>query len=446
MNDLIASILANFYEGYNNYILYPILAFILIDFNTVSNISNTSYYFFSINLINSVSKIICTYIWNYHISNNNYNNDNLKNMFGNHSVLIYGFIINALSYILFGFSRNIYLLLLSIFLISFNVNIPVSRILLIRYYHQKKSFIIINNISRYFGALCSCIIGTYFYNYNINIHLFNHYPLLLIASISGVLGLLLSCILLLFKFKFAMLFASINEPYIISISPSNRTNINKLLYNIKYYPVIIACIMTTLTSVIFSLLYKLILLNPHINGLHIYNIYWIGLSFIIAHSIAVIINILLKILYNYTNKKIIFNICIFTILIMMLLISFVKFINTNKIIIFTIFTFIFTLFQTCISIIYNYLYYYVYEIDQNNYIIGYSTNISAALTGTLYGIIDIISLIFDAILSLIFVMLFNYLSDYRLEYSLGLLIIFSLNIILFIFVIYYSYTYKLIKN
>ena len=205
MFDLVSSIVANFYEGYNFFMLFPILAFVLVDFGTITSVTNIAYYYFFVNFINSISKIISTYIWHkFHILKDD-------NFFGKRSLLIYGFIFNALAYILFGFSFNVYMLFTAKFLIGLNLNIPISRVLLIRHFEEyectcitvndteKSSLTIINSISWYSGAIVSCLLASLLYGNGPDITLFKEYPLLLLSIISFSIGIIFAIILAFFS-------------------------------------------------------------------------------------------------------------------------------------------------------------------------------------------------------------------------------------------------------
>ena len=448
MFDLVSSIVANFYEGYNFFMLFPILAFVLVDFGTIAVVTDIAYYYFFVNFINSIAKIISTYVW--HKLGSDFEKEN--NCFGKRSLLIYGFILNASSYVLLGFSTNEYMLFAARLLIGLNLNIPISRVLLIRYFdkyecvcitineNEKSSLIIINSISWYFGAITSCLFAALLYGNSFNVIIFKQYPLLLLSCISAFIGYLFGAILALFKFKIGMLVASNNQPYILPPILYNQPTktIYEILTDTQYYPLIFACTMITITSVIFSLLYKLILLNPNTNGLHSYTVFYFGLSLAIAHGIATFIHFFIKPIVKYGGKKEIYGLCSFIVFVSILSIPYIKFINTTAIGIYIILTMIYTAFQISITIIYNMLYSLIYQLKSNN-----PNNINT-IVGMVYGITDIITMILDAILSLIFVLMFNYVYVYRSNYSVGLIIVFASNVILYIFSLYFVVKYKII--
>lgn len=445
MFDLVSSVTANFYEGYNFFLLFPILAFVLVDFGTITTVTDIAYYYFFVNFINSISKILSLYAW--HKFNHKVDN----NHFGKRSMLIYGFILNALSYILFGLSYNVYTLFVAKFLIGLNLNIPMSRTLLIRYFdeyectcitvgeNEKSGLTIINSISWFSGAIVSCLLAIFIYGHNPNIVIFQEYPLLILSIVSLSIGILFAIILSLFKFRIGMLFASANEPYVLPPMLYHQTNktVYEVLTDINYYPLIFACTMTTITSVICSLLYKLVLLNPSTNGEHEYTVFYFGLSLAIAHTVAAFVNIFIKPILNYCGIRELYGLCSFMILIALLSMSCVKFINTTSIGAYVTLTIIYTVFQVSISIIYNMLYSLLYTVKSDNPL---HTN---SVIGMVYGITDIITMILDASLSLIFVLLFNYVYVYRLEYSIGLIIVFILNSILYLFSMYFVIKHKI---
>jgi hypothetical protein len=449
MYDIVSALIANFYEGFNFFLLWPILAFVLTDFTTIKNPAEVTYYYLYLNLIDSSGKLVSLLLWHKY-DDKKREIDGQFNIFGKRTTLIYGLIFNGLSYLLFGFSYNIYMLFAARFLINLNLNIPLGRMLLYRFIKgedncltnliYKNNSNIIKTISWYTGGFTSCIIAAMIYNRSLQgIILFKTYPLLLIGLIAGSLGILLAIILALFKFKWGMCLASVNEPYTlpkVNIRNNNMT-IYEIMTDVKYYPIIIANVLCQSTTVIFALLFKLIVLNSDSNGNHIYDAFHVSLAMAIAYFTSLLSNIMTEIIMIYRSKNEIFTLCSSVAIISIMTISYIKFINTSDAGMFSLLTVIFSLCQISLSIIGTMLQPLIYKAAEgsDNY----------ELAGIMHGIVDVLNIILEAILSLVFVFLFAYVHHYRMDYSIGLIIIFSSNVLIYLPLIYMVYVHSLLS-
>jgi len=310
MITLINVLLVNLFEAYNLFLIHPIILFVLMKYGIVDNLIESRYYLCLFNAVYSMSQFISLHYW-----------DNISFHIGKRLTMIIGLLLTAISYVLFGFSYNIYMLLASRFILGLNTNIPITRTFLLEKLesNNKMKYILLSSMSWRIGAVLGSFVGGTYYSYvpNFMESLFKKNQLLFLAFISALFAIFLILINLITKCKTKNITINepqnntTNEPHAIFPIVNNiqmeiererndyveDITICNILCNKKYIFFIIGSVLFNATHIAFADVFRLYLMNKNINGGYSYNIFYIQLAMFISNLLSIILELIFKLLY-----------------------------------------------------------------------------------------------------------------------------------------------------
>jgi MFS family permease len=337
MYTLINVLLVNLFEAYNLFLINPIILFVLKRYGIVNDIVESQYYLCLFNSVYAISQFICLNYW-----------DNVSLRIGKRLTMIVGLILIAFSYILFGFSYNIYMLVASRFMLGFNSNVPATRTFLLEKIESdnKSKYILLSTMSWRIGAVLGSFVGGVFYEYEPNImeNTFQNYPLLFLGFISFIISLFLIFINIIIKccYKPIISIASpISENENANINNNTNTNntntnnniesrepygnipiINNIAMEIseeridyeedisiwhifcdkKIIFLVIGSVLFNGTHIAFSDVFRVFLMDKNTNGGYSYDVFYIQLAMFIGNLLSIVFNLIFKLFHKLLSK------------------------------------------------------------------------------------------------------------------------------------------------
>jgi MFS family permease len=285
------------FESYNIYILYPFLAFLLLHYKIISEISNAGYYLSMFSASYAIGQTVGGKIWG-----------SISDKIGRKKLFVFSLFIYILSFLMFGFSVNFYMALIARFLAGILCsNMANTRAYLSDVTTNETSAFYFGLLPYfwYIGSICGSLIGGYSYN-----SYFFDFP--------ALFPCLISCGLLILIIFTTLIILPENRDNTLSISEyyskicqknentENTENIVTLSYiynntNIKYG--MLSYIFLVFIDYSISEITPLLLVTSKKYGGFEYKSQQIGILFMIASAIAFITQPLFNILEKRIKRK-----------------------------------------------------------------------------------------------------------------------------------------------